>query len=77
LGVNVESIGHVAVGCNGSVIELYPGFLEKTQKILDSLTGMDEKGNRKVDLSIAIESAIFGAAVGVACLDNETKSHNV
>jgi hexokinase len=67
----------VAVGCNGSVIELYPSFLKNTQNVLDGLTGVGEKGMKKVELEIAIESAIFGAAVAVACVDHGTKSRVV
>ncbi|KAF2672963.1 actin-like ATPase domain-containing protein [Microthyrium microscopicum] len=55
----------VAIGCNGSVIERYPDFRARTQRTLDALM----HGSQTVELEIAVESAIYGAAVAVGCLE--------
>lgn len=55
-----------SVGCNGSVIERYPRFRERTQGWIDVLGG---DGNGRVRLQMTGESALVGAAVAVACRD--------
>ena len=72
-GLSPRTAGHISIGCNGSVIEKYPGFRATTQSVLDQLVEMDggmKRGpNSGVSLEIANESAIFGAAVAVCCVD--------
>jgi hexokinase len=64
--------------CNGSVVERYPGFRERVQRVVGALAtteggeagggGGEGEGNPPtVLLHVAEESAIFGAAVAVAC----------
>ena len=64
------------MGCNGSVIEKYPNFRGQTQRVLDRLVEMDGGLKRGADggvsLEIANESAIFGAAVAVCCVDHHS-----
>lgn len=70
-GLTPESVGSVSMGCNGSIIERYPNFRECCQKYLDELTmlsGGPKPPPRSVQLEVAYESAIFGAAVSVCCL---------
>lgn len=59
----------VAMGCNGSIIEKYPGFRQSCQAHLDALAnaGTTTPNGSKIQLEVAIESAIFGAAVAVSC----------
>jgi hexokinase len=58
---------------NGSVLERYPGFRERVQRVVDELMAAEAEGEGEgkgppaVLLHIAEESAIFGAAVAVAC----------
>jgi hexokinase len=61
--------GRMGIGCNGSVIEKYPLFRELCQSHLDELTTASGAGTRSISLEIAVESAIFGAAVSVSCLE--------
>ncbi|GAM84129.1 hypothetical protein ANO11243_021210 [Dothideomycetidae sp. 11243] len=74
----------VTIACNGSVLEKYPRFRERCQAHLDSLTAIsttrlfdaadiaehEKKSQRPiVELRIAHESSMFGAAVAAACCD--------
>lgn len=56
---------HTVVACTGSVIQLYPGFMEGAQEMLDVLCG-GETGGARIELCIALESSLVGAAVGAA-----------
>jgi hexokinase len=57
--------------CNGSVVERYPGFRERAQSVVGALVAAEAEregeGALAVLLHVAEESAIFGAAVAVAC----------
>jgi hexokinase len=68
-GLTPATAGRVAIGCNGSVIEKYPSFRELCQSHLDELTAASGAGEGSISLEIAVESAIFGAAVAVSCLE--------
>lgn len=61
----------MSIGCNGSVIEKYPFFRELCQSHLDELTSASGAGPKSISLEIAVESAIFGAAVAVCCLEGQ------
>lgn len=69
-GLTPATAGHMAIGCNGSVIEKYPSFRELCQSHLDELTTASGAEEHSIALEIAVESAIFGAAVSVSCLDS-------
>ncbi|KAK7552130.1 hypothetical protein IWX49DRAFT_167144 [Phyllosticta citricarpa] len=65
------TVGHVSISCNGSVIEKYPAFRPLAQRYINELTtlsGANPAGC--VDLELAYESSIFGAAVAVCCLED-------
>lgn len=64
----------VAFACNGSVIERYPGFLARTQEFVDRLVCASGAASGSVVLEIAVESALFGAAVAVSCLENVSET---
>ncbi|KAF2196250.1 actin-like ATPase domain-containing protein [Delitschia confertaspora ATCC 74209] len=68
-GLTPAEAGHMAIGCNGSVIEKYPYFRQLCQSHLDELTVMSGAERGDVKLEVAVESAIFGAAVAVCCLE--------
>jgi len=69
-GLTPATAGHIAMGCNGSVIEKYPLFRELCQSHLDELTTASGAGPKSISLEVAVESAIFGAAVAVCCLES-------
>jgi hexokinase len=67
--VSPAAMERVTIGCNGSVIERYPRFRAFSQRYLNQLTGMSGAAPDSVVLEVADESAIFGAAVAVGCLE--------
>ncbi|KAF1947920.1 actin-like ATPase domain-containing protein [Clathrospora elynae] len=70
-GLTPTSAGRMSIGCNGSVIEKYPLFRELCQSHLDELTTASGAEPKSISLEIALESAIFGAAVAVCCLEGQ------
>jgi hexokinase len=68
-GLTPAQAGRIAIGCNGSVIEKYPSFRELCQSHLDELTTASGVEPNSISLEVAVESAIFGAAVAVCCLE--------
>ncbi|KAF4552216.1 Hexokinase-like protein 2 [Elsinoe fawcettii] len=76
-GLSYEQM-KVTIACNGSILEKYPGFRARCQRYIDALTALSvqemgsEPEGRLVELSMALESSMFGAAVAAACcLDEE------
>jgi hexokinase len=61
----------ISIGCNGSVIEKYPFFRELCQSHLDELTTASGAAPKSISLEIALESAIYGAAVAVCSLQGQ------
>ncbi|KAF2133267.1 actin-like ATPase domain-containing protein [Dothidotthia symphoricarpi CBS 119687] len=70
-GLTPASAGPMSIGCNGSVIEKYPCFRDLCQSHLDELTSASGAQAKSISLEIAIESAIYGAAVAVCCLEDQ------
>lgn len=70
-GLTPASAGRMSIGCNGSVIEKYPFFRELCQSHLDELTTASGAEPKAISLETAVESAIFGAAVAVCCLEGQ------
>jgi len=73
-GLDPSKSGHVSIGCNGSVINKYPGFYERCQEHINVLTEAEGLGRGRVTLEPAYESAIRGAAVAVALAEKEEAS---
>jgi hexokinase len=71
-GLTPATTGKMSIGCNGSVIEKYPFFKELCQSHLDELTTASGAGPKSITLEIAVESAIYGAAVAVCCLEGQS-----
>ncbi|KAL8671518.1 MAG: hypothetical protein Q9168_003987 [Polycauliona sp. 1 TL-2023] len=61
-----EGLDHMSIGCDGSVINKYPGYMEKCQGILDEMVRIDGTGQKRVVLESAGDSAVLGAGVAVA-----------
>ncbi|KAI8936873.1 hypothetical protein NX059_006109 [Plenodomus lindquistii] len=70
-GLTPATVERMSIGCNGSVIEKYPFFRELCQSHLDELTTASGAGTKSISLEIAVESAIYGAAVAVCCLEGQ------
>lgn len=62
---------HVSIGCDGSVINKYPGYMARSQEILDNVIAMDDtpRGNNKITrviLEKTQDRAVLGAGVAGA-----------
>ncbi|KAL8986410.1 MAG: hypothetical protein Q9177_004180 [Variospora cf. flavescens] len=73
---NLQAVDHVSIGCDGSVVNKYPGYMEKSQVLLDQLTRLEDgsgsgRGRKRVVLESAGESAVLGAGVAVAMANAE------
>ncbi|KAL8804638.1 MAG: hypothetical protein Q9182_002446 [Xanthomendoza sp. 2 TL-2023] len=65
-GLLDNGLDHICIGCDGSVINKYPGYMDKCQALLDQLVHMEQHGRKRVVLESAGESAVLGAGVAVA-----------
>ncbi|KAL8692325.1 MAG: hypothetical protein Q9218_002618 [Villophora microphyllina] len=61
-----NDLDHISIGCDGSVINKYPGYMQKSQELLGQLSSMDPQKRKRVVLESAGESAVLGAGVAVA-----------
>lgn len=68
----LQSAAGVTIACNGTIIEKYPGYRERCQRHLDDLCEQSGASRGAVALSMAPESSIFGAAVAVACMEEQS-----
>lgn len=59
------SVDHVGIGCEGSVINKYPGYMDRSQEMMDEMILMEANGRRRVTLKKTANSTVLGA--GVAC----------
>ncbi|KAL8852939.1 MAG: hypothetical protein Q9221_002189 [Calogaya cf. arnoldii] len=62
-----NGLDHICIGCDGSIINRYPGYMEQCQSLLDEMVRSDGSGTKRVVLQNAGESCtVLGAAVAVA-----------
>lgn len=69
----VESlnIDHITIGCDGSIINKYPSYIERAQATLDQMLESDHSHKRtRVTLERTTDSAVLGAAVAGAMAAN-------
>lgn len=71
-GMEPGETSHVTIACDGSMVEKYPGFRQCTQRYLDKLCVLSGASEGAVTLELAPESSIFGAAVAVACMAEDS-----
>lgn len=58
---------HVSIGCDGSVINKYPGYMGRCQDLMDQLLGLEGgRVRRRIVLEKTIDSAVVGAGVAGA-----------
>ncbi len=64
----VECSDHVSIGCDGSVINKYPGYMGRSQEIMDQLITLEgAKGQyKRVMFEKTNDSAVLGAGVAGA-----------
>lgn len=62
-----DRANHVGIGCDGSVINKYPGYMARCQDLMDQLIGLEGgRVRRRVLLEKTIDSAVVGAGVAAA-----------
>ena len=65
--LETTDVDHVTIGCDGSIINKYPGYMERSQAILNQ---MIESGHLHRKMGVTLErttnSAVLGAAVAGA-----------
>lgn len=61
-----NDLDHVSIGCDGSVINKYPGYMDTAQETLDRLRERENGGRKRVILEKTQESAVLGAGVAGA-----------
>lgn len=62
----------MTVACDGSIINLYPGYMSNCQVTLDKMFVEEDQGKRTVALKPTTNSAIVGAAIGAAMASAST-----
>lgn len=68
---------HISIGCEGSVVNKYPGFIEDAQELMDKMVGSDagEGQNKRVVFERTSDSAVLGAGVAVAMACGGDEGH--
>ena len=61
-----SKLDHINIGCDGSVINKYPGYMEKAQETLDHMRSVESKNRKRVILEETRHSAVLGAGVAGA-----------
>lgn len=58
---------HITIGCDGSIINKYPNYIERAQEILNQMIESgNPQGKMRVSLERTTDSAVLGAAVAGA-----------
>ena len=57
---------HISIGCDGSVINKYPGYMDRAQETLSQMIALEKVRRKKVILERTQESAVKGAGVAGA-----------
>ncbi|KAK5169789.1 N-acetylglucosamine kinase 1 [Saxophila tyrrhenica] len=70
-GLSPGEASHVTIACDGSMVEKYPGFRQRTQGFLDELCVQSGAEAGTVRLEVVKEGSIFGAGVAVGCMGEE------
>ena len=66
---------HITIGCDGSIINKYPDYMERAQATLDQMIQSDHiQGQMRVILKRSTDSAVLGAAVAAAMAATVTVS---
>ena len=65
----------ITIGCDGSIINKYPGYMERAQATLDQMIESENLQKKiRVSLERTTDSAVLGAAVAAAMAANSTTS---
>ena len=69
-----DDLDHISIGCDGSVINKYPMYMERAQGILDQMFTRGGSVGKKVILEKTQDSAVLGAAIAAALAANARSS---
>ena len=61
-----DGSGHISVGCDGSVINKYPDYMQRVQSTLDQILALQNNRHKSIILQRTPESAVLGAGVAAA-----------
>ena len=61
-----DDLDHISIGCDGSVINKYPRYMDRAQDTLDKMIASENIGRKRVILERTQESAVKGAGVAGA-----------
>ena len=64
--VTPGGLDHVSIGCDGSIINKYPEYMDRCQELMDRMIELEGKGRKRVILEKTTDSAVCGAGVAVA-----------
>jgi len=59
-------LDHISIGCDGSIINKYPGYMARAQAGLDELRKQEGSRRKKIILEETQNSAVLGAGVAAA-----------
>ena len=69
--LDTNDMEHFSIGCDGSIINQYPGYMEWAQATLDEMIDSENfHGKMRVSLKKTADGAVLGAAVAVAMTDS-------
>ena len=61
-----KDLDRISIGCDGSVINKYPMYMERAQEILDQMFKRSGPGDQSVTLEETQDSAVLGAGIAAA-----------
>ena len=69
-----DDLDHISIGCDGSVINKYPMYMERAQEILDQMFTRGGSVGKRVILEKTQDSAVLGAGIAAALAANALSS---
>ena len=61
-----DDLDRICIGCDGSVINKYPAYMDRVQDTLDEMNRLENLGRKKIVLDRTQDSAVTGAGVAAA-----------
>lgn len=69
-----DQTDHISIGCDGSVINKYPRYMERVQDTLDRMIESEAIRRKKIALSKTQDGAVLGAGIAAALATSESLS---
>ena len=61
-----SKMSSINIGCDGSIINKYPNYMDRVQEWLDNMTRLQGSNRKSIVLEKTVEPAVSGAGVAVA-----------